>query len=206
MVAQVVELSAQLAQLEEVMVNERKERMRIEIERTRVESENAQLLTALTEEQRLHDERIVRLQDELAAAQADRHENLKLRASHAAAEEEVVRLRADQDARASEARSLEAQLAAMAAELQKLEANVAANAACATETKVLAHPACPRCRPLHSLHSHIRALVCRPWRRSLRMRRLRCSSRCRTHANALAHRRMAVQCEANNVATRTPRT
>ena len=40
--------------------------------RTRVESENAQLLAALTEEQRLresHDERIARLQDELAAAQ-----------------------------------------------------------------------------------------------------------------------------------------
>jgi hypothetical protein len=62
-------------------------------------------------------------------------------AARAAAEEEAVRLRADQDVRTSEARSLEAQLAAMAAELQKLEANVAVNAACAAETKVLAHPA-----------------------------------------------------------------
>jgi hypothetical protein len=48
-------------------------------ERTRIESENAQLLTALTEEQRLresHDKRscsrIARLQDELAAAQVAR--------------------------------------------------------------------------------------------------------------------------------------
>ncbi len=186
--AQVVKLSERLkrsesekAQLEQVMMIEREER-------TRIESEKAQLLAVLTEERESHNERIVRLQDELSAAQADRHENLKLRASHAAAEEEAVRLRADQDARASEARSLQAQLAAMAAELQKLEANVAANAACAAETQVLSHPACPRCRPLRSLHSHIRALVCGPWRQSLRMRRLRCSSRCRTHA--LAQRRL----------------
>ncbi len=89
MVVQVVELSEQLkrsesekAQLEKDVVTEREERMRIESERTRIESErtrieseNAQLLAALTEEHRLresHDERIARLQDELAAAQLAR--------------------------------------------------------------------------------------------------------------------------------------
>ncbi len=72
MAPQVVDLSEQLkrsesekAQLEKDVVTEREERMRIE-------SENAQLLAALTEKRESHDERIARLQDELAAAQVAR--------------------------------------------------------------------------------------------------------------------------------------
>ncbi len=72
---QVVELSERLASFEERQA-QLEEAVMIEREgRTRVESENAQLLAALTEEQRLresHDERIARLQDELALAQLAR--------------------------------------------------------------------------------------------------------------------------------------
>jgi hypothetical protein len=152
------ELQDTIAKKEGIIENTRKEHA----QRTeQLEAETAEL--ASTEQQLA--ERTLQLKRESAA--------------RAAAEEEVVRLRADHDVRASEARSLEArsleaQLEAIAAELQKLgstcseaqqanrrlEAELSANAARVGEAQVLAHPACPGCRPLCSAPlAHPRTIV-----------------------------------------------